>query len=84
MTAATGADESPHAAYYAAKARVLAALQQLGAESRETAASGLTLCDHGGESLLADADRCVATGAEVKYKLGYGYWLGRTRNNGRS
>ncbi|BBX82152.1 hypothetical protein [Mycolicibacterium aubagnense] len=84
MTAATDADQGPHGAYYAAKARVFDALHALGAKSRETAASGLALADFGGESLIADADRCVATGAEVKYRLGYGYWTGYSRANGRS
>lgn len=78
------AGQDPHAAYYAAKGRVLDALSALGAKSRDTAVDGPELCDHGGESLLADAQAVSATGAEVKYRLGYGYWLGGTRNNGRA
>lgn len=75
---------NPHADYFAAKARVLDMLATLGAKSRETAVSGLHIYDEFGEPMLMDAQKCAATGAEVKYRSGYGYWSGYSRNNGRA
>ncbi|MCV7226076.1 hypothetical protein [Mycolicibacterium komossense] len=73
-------DENPHDAYYAAKARVIEALTAHGATSLETAVQGFTL----GDELDEAAYMVAARGAEVKYRPGVGYWIGRTRNNGRA
>ncbi len=75
---------NPHADFYAAKSRVLDALADLHATSIETAATDADLIAAGGGSLAADAANIAARGAEVKYRSGAGYWLGRTRNNGRA
>lgn len=71
---------NPHAAYYAAKARVVEALTELGATSPETAVIGAKL----GIMLDDDAYMVAARGAEVRHRAGVGYWVGRTRNNGRA
>ena len=73
-----------HADYWTAKDRVLDALADIGAASIDSAATEADLIAAGGESLAADAARVAACGAEVKYRSGVGYWLGRTRNNGRA
>ncbi|AEL98526.1 hypothetical protein CL64_gp54 [Mycobacterium phage Liefie] len=72
--------QNPHNAYYAAKTRVVEALTELGATSPETAVIGAKL----GIQLDDDAAMVAAAGAEVRYRAGVGYWLGRTRNNGRA
>lgn len=73
-----------HDAYYAAKARVLDALADLHATSIESAATDADLIAAGGASLAADAALVAARGVEVKYRHIAGYWIGRTRNNGRA
>ncbi|AYR01165.1 hypothetical protein SEA_LEMOND_100 [Mycobacterium phage LeMond] len=72
------------ATYYATKDRVMAALAQIGATTRESAATERDLVAAGGEALAADAYMVASRGAEVKYSRADGYWLGRVRNNGRS
>ena len=81
----TSTDTNPHAAYYAAKSRVMTALESIGATSPESSATDADLIAAGGESLLAAASYVAARGAEVKYSYNLGaYWLGRVRNNGRA
>lgn len=69
-----------HDAYYAAKERIVAELTKRGATSPETAVKGHEL------GIMSDDDAYMVAsrGAEVKHRAGVGYWLGRTRNNGRA
>ncbi|QFP94879.1 hypothetical protein SEA_MARSHAWN_93 [Mycobacterium phage Marshawn] len=73
-----------YASYFATKDRVMAALREIGATSRDSAATEADLVAVGGEALATDAYMVAARGAEVKYRRADGYWLGGVRNNGRS
>ncbi|MEE3755215.1 hypothetical protein [Mycobacterium intracellulare] len=73
-----------HAEYSAKKKRVMEMLAEAGATSRDCAIAEADLTARFGEPATREAFDVAACGGEVKYSRAAGYWVGRTRNNGRS
>lgn len=74
-----------YANYYAKKERVVTHLHELGALSRQSAVTASDLAARFGAGADSEAYDIAVRGAEVKYhRETDSYWLGGTRNNGRS